>query len=304
MKLRIITFSFLLLAPFITGAQDKIENDGGPGMLFSGIIRDPISLAMGGAAAVPDGSSAYAAFNNPTSMWMKEDRFQAGISYMKNLPHEATVGRGMNVGASFKFNKVFAAALGFSSGWSPSYDILDINGDRTGRSFSPKNTIVCGGFSARIVGEFTIGANVRYLSQSLSPDFKEGALASDVFASFKLKDFFFTAGVSNLKLAGKDPLPSTATLAVRYSRSFGLHRISASGEFDQYFNGASQGSLGASYTYRDFVTVRTGYRLCGNNAPYPSRFSAGLGLKFRFLCLDAAFLPEDGSFSVGVRVVL
>lgn len=304
MKFRIITLNFLLLAPFIAGAQDKIENNGSPGMLFSGIIRDPVSLAMGGTAAVPDGSSAYAAFSNPTAMWMTEGGFQGGASYMKTLPHEATVGRGMNVGASFKFNKVFAAALSFSSGWSPSYDILDINGDRTGRNFSPKNTIVCGGFSARIVGEFTIGANVRYLSQSLSPDFKEGALASDVFASFKLKDFFFTAGVSNLKLSGKDSLPSTATAAVRYSHSFGLHRISATGEFDQFFKGASQGNFGASYTYRNFVTVRAGYCLCGNKAPFPSHFSGGLGLKFGFLCLDAAFLPEDGSFCVGMRVLL
>ena len=35
-----------------------------------------------------------------------------------------------------------------------------------------------------------------------------------------------------------------------------------------------------------------------------SRFSTRSGLKFSFLCLDTAFLPEDGTFCVGVRVVL
>lgn len=304
MKARILSISLLLLAPLTAAAQDVIGEESGPGMLFSKITRDPVSLALGGTNAVPDGSSAYSAFSNPTAMWMTDGKFQAGVSYMKNLPHEATPDRGVSVGTSFKFNSIFAAALGFSSGWSPSYEILDIEGNRTGRSFSPKNTILCGSFSARIVEMVTVGANIRYMSQSLTPDFKEGALASDVSASFTLKDFYVTAGVSNIKLTGNESIPSTATVAVRYAHSFGFHRISATGEFDQYFYGASQGGLGASYTYRNFVTVRTGYCLCGNNAPFPSRFSAGLGLKFRFLCLDAAFLPEDGSFCVGVRVDL
>lgn len=303
MKIKILPITLLLLAPLSVAAQDVIGEESGIGMLFSGIVRDPVSLATGGAAAISDGNGAYASFCNPTAN-MTGERLQAGVSYMKRLPYEATVSRGINTGVSFRFNKVFGATLGFASDWSPAYDITDAYGNKTGQSFSPRNTVINGGFSVWILEKIDLGANLRYMNQSLNPGFKGNALSSDIFAAYTLKDFRFTAGVSNIKLSGEERLPSSATAGIRYSHLFGLHRIAAYGEFDRYFKTASRGSLGASYTFRDLVTVRTGYCLCGNNAPYSSFFSAGLGLKFRFVCLDAAFLPKDGSFCIGVRVVL
>ncbi len=82
-----------------------------------------------------------------------------------------------------------------------------------------------------------------------------------------------------------------AKLGVGYTRAFDKHALSATAETDILFAGAVMAGAGIEYSFRDLLFVRGGYHYgAPHKAVVPSYGSAGLGVKFFGISLDAAYL--------------
>ena len=77
------------------------------------------------------------------------------------------------------------------------YDIYDAGGTVTG-SFAPSEMQANVGLGWRFMPWLYLGANVRYLSNTLSEGHSYGAVSSDIFVMSRISDFSLALGVSSL----------------------------------------------------------------------------------------------------------
>lgn len=280
-------FTILLLSLASTAAMA-----GGPGTEVLPFLQqdfNPSSLAMGGTSV---GSAATVPF--------MDCRFAAGVSYLDYLPKYdeckyfggGAAGRLGNLGLSLDFTR--------GSG-EPAF----------GDSFSPYRLLADAGISYKFVDFLSVGVNAKYAKEQLLDDYGISSTAADIFLAGKVRGFAYEAGVSNLGPAVKSDtgswsLPSAFTVAGSYVNVVsGLHRLEAKFKIDYYFSGCSGVSAGAQYGFADLVFVRGGYHY-GGETIIPSYASAGLGLKFFNVTLDAVCLfasdtlQDSFGFSLGV----
>ena len=104
------------------------------------------------------------------------------------------------------------------------------------------------------------------------------------------------AGVSSLgnkttSLSGeKYSLPSSFDLGIGYQLNLHEHHaIRFIADADYFFSRKFAASAGLSYTWNSMLTVRCGYHY-GGKSVVPSYASAGLGVKFFGISLDAAYI--------------
>ena len=215
---------------------------------------------------------------------------------------------------------LYGRTLDISAGymlWSPTYDpVNNINISATyclaeKISFSIDGMYGTGndygqveiglGAGYRMTDFLAARIHIKYLSENLTPKVSYGAFGADLAVDCLLPisdngkiaaDLgIFSIGSKVTSASGiKYSLPSSARIGAGY-----IHDIDKKNSFtilteaDYYFHNAIGAALGAEAKIVDMIYVRAGYRY-GAEHVIPSFASAGVGVKFAGIKIDAAYL--------------
>lgn len=268
--------------------------------LYSGAQTVPSLITCYGAAesgyagaSVASGASAYAVDVNPAAMSLHEGTMAVGASYGIWQP-DAASDKLIGAGGFARVGKKFAVGAGFKLFSQPSYEVVSGNGiySQVDGTFTPKDISVSLGASYLIGGGLSAGITARYVSSSLSGDAKASSVMADVALTYSSAGLRAAVAVANLggglKYAEKSyDLPALAKAGVSYDI---VRNLSAMAEVDYLFEGAVMASVGGEYRIKDIVTARLGYHYGDDAKAIPSYASAGLGLKWSGVSVDAAYL--------------
>ena len=269
----------MLLFPAIAGAQ---------ALPFTAAETDAASLGTAGADLTQTGSIAYASFSNAAAIPFSDAKMDVAAGY--NMWQPSSVGSSMiNVGAAYNMNNKLGVAVGFLYGMNPAYDIADASGAVKGQ-FKPSDMHMNVGVAYRFLPFLSVGAG-NFNSLPFT-----SALAADVYAMAQFSGLKVTAGVANVGTSVKAKngtafsLPTSVAFGAGYEMSFAdVHSVDVLLDADYYFCGSFAAAAGATYTFKDLVVVRAGYRY-GGASPIPSYASVGAGVKFAGAKLDLAYL--------------
>ncbi len=301
-----LSYIFLLFAPMVI-ATAAPQNEALP---FTRITRDPVSLAMGGTSVTRTSGMSYASFSNAAAIPFSDRTFDVAAGYGMWYPSSSTVNN-VSAGAAWNLKGKLGFAAGFSYGICQEYEIMNASGQAAG-SFSPSEIQANIGLAWRFLPFISVGADVKYLGNTLAEGQSYSAVSSDIFLMSEFSSFRAAIGVSSLgskvrSASGESfSLPASATLGLGYGDVFGQrHGVEVLVDADCYFSGAFSAAAGASYTYNDMVSVRAGYRY-GGDSVIPSFASVGAGVKLFGVRLDAAYLiasgdsPLKNTFCIGI----
>lgn len=278
-------------------------------MPFMVAPRSAAYTGMGGASYASASSVATGVFSNPSVIPYYQGKFDAAASYMSWMP-EIDVMPIANVSASARLNGRIGITAGgvYMDYGTPSVSALGaVYPGESGR-----NIIFGAGAGIRIVGSLTAGANVRYVSQSLG-DYSIEAIVFDAMASYRISGFIFTGGVRNFGYDVEDAysvkykLPSSAVVGAGYEACISRdHVFEALLDVDCPFAGGSSVAVGGRYTLSGILTLRAGYRHATEGASVPSFASTGIGLHWKNVSIDGAYIfgseVLQNSFIAGLRL--
>ena len=265
---------------------------------------------MGGTSVTRTSGISYASFSNAAAIPFSDRTFDVAAGYGMWYPSSSTVNN-VSAGAAWNAGGKFGIAAGFSYGICQEYEIMNTSGQAAG-SFSPSEIQANIGLAWRFLPFISVGADVKYLGNTLAEGQSYSAVSSDIFLMSEFSSFMAAIGVSSLgskvrSASGESfSLPASATLGLGYGDVFGQrHGVEVLVDADCYFSGAFSAAAGASYTYNDMVSVRAGYRY-GGDSVIPSFASVGAGVKLFGVRLDAAYLiasgdsPLKNTFCIGI----
>lgn len=294
MKYDILAIIVSVLVPVFASAQESNVAEGSPSLSFVTLNPDVAAEGMG-AYLASTSSVSFASFSNAAAIPFYKDQFD--ISAGGRLRDNGST-RYFNLGASWNVAGCFGVTAGVSAGFRDGIDFSDESGNLSD-TFNPMDLQFNAGFAWRFIDWMSAGLNVRYATQSLAPGYSLSAFLMDAFLMGRFDDLCVTAGVSNVgtdasfgSSSGIDasyPVPSSFAAGLAYSPVFGEHALSVNADARYYLGGYGvSAAVGASYTWRERVIVRTGYVYGGKFES--SRVNFGLGYDFGgFVRLDAAF---------------
>lgn len=259
------------------------------------IEQDPVAAGMGFTGLASTTGTAWSALRNSSVIPLSEKKMDFGFSYQSWAPSGAKDSN-MAFGAAFKAGERFGVSLAGTLQNGEEYNVTDATGNASG-TFKP-STISAGlGFGVKIIDNLSAGVNVRFASQKLTKDDSYTAFCGDVFVSYRFSDFNLTAGAASLgsKVKGADgnsySLPASARVGVDWTKAFAeAHALKLGADFDYFFCGSVTAAAGVQYSFRNMVFARAGYHYGADKAVLPSFASAGLGVKFFGVELNAAYL--------------
>lgn len=267
------------------------------------VNRDPRAAAMGGAGSADCTSMAFASMNNLATLPFSSKKGEVAASYSLNS-EDALWNGGINFGAGFKAGKRLAFGLGGTLWNGSSYDIIDDTGCTTG-SFTAKNMLFNGGFGVKITEKFGLGVGIDYTSESIAPESTFSAIGAKAAVYANLGSFALTLGM-NMKgkvtdMHGTDfKMPSYIFAGACYKAKLGEKNvITACLDANYHLSSSISAALGLEYAWNDMVFVRGGYNYASLESPLPSCFTAGLGLKFFGVMLNAAYTLAGGEIPAG-----
>ena len=280
------------LIPAVALAQGPVSD----ALPFTQLDYNPVSIGMGGTIV----SSAAV-------LPLKEVNLAGGLSYQNYMP-QISATQYIGGGAAGCLQN-FGYSLSFVHGTG---ETIYIDGGSVG-SYVPKEMLVNAGLSYSFLGHFAAGVNVKYAQEQPMYNYSNSALAADVFVAGIFNGLDFAAGISSVgqkvksQSTGEYSLPSALVAGLGYSLELiEDHVITARARVDSFFSGALAAGAGVEYCWSGMVCARAGYHY-GGDSIIPTYASAGLGLRYNMLTLDAAYLFASdvlgGSFalSAGVR---
>ncbi|MBR6457114.1 MAG: PorV/PorQ family protein [Bacteroidales bacterium] len=256
-----------------------------------------VVLVLFAAAVYAQGGSALLIPSDARALAMGVSALQPGASTL-----DANVFYGMwapqtvdntvlGADAFFRLNDRLAFSVEGRSLKDKPYTVTNAKGVAEGE-FTPSDMIVGLGASYFINEQLSVGLKARMLSSSIAPDIKGSAMCFDLRAGYATE--LFNAGLSLRNVgsqidygAGGYALPAYAALDGTVSPVDGL---TAAFDAGYLFSGALMAGLGVEYTVLDMVSLRAGYHYGDAAKALPSYASAGLGVQFAGLKLDAAYL--------------
>ena len=265
--------AMLLLIPVASDAQV---------LPFTAADYDAASLGTAGANLTGTASIAHSAMVNAAAIPFSSAKMDVAAGYAMWKP---TSGNVINVAGAYNAKGKFGVALGFVYGMNPAID-----------SFCPSEMQINAGLAWRFLPNVSLGANIGYAGNALTPEVSYGTVNADVFLMAKYSDFRVTAGVANMggkiESAKGDEfsLPTSAALGLGYGKVFAQkHGVDVMVDADYFFKGGVAAAFGATYAFDDMVFVRAGYRY-GGQTVVPSYASIGAGVKYMGIKLDLAYL--------------
>lgn len=198
----------------------------------------------------------------------------------------------MNDKLSFSFSGVYGLCMPY---------VMVNEGGFEEDSFTPSQMKVVFGASYAFCQYLSVVAKTKLLTESLAPEASYSSFAADlaVMSEYGIDEsssIVAQAGLFNFGIPVKSvtgiyfPLPTSVGLKCLYARNInGEDSLEAKAAADVYLKGSLSATVAMSYTYRDMIAVRAGYRY-GGESVLPSFASAGLGIKFAGVSLDLAYL--------------
>ena len=281
-----ISILFLSAVSIGAGAQSL------PSLLVG---SDAASLGKAGVS-VSSAAGAYALENNVAAMSLAKDKFNAGVSYGMWQPDYAG-NKVMGAGAMFKATGSLAFGASFKYLSSPSYDTVTESGttSRDG-SFTPKEFNIALGASYAFNEYFSAGLTARFLNSSLAEESSATVFGADLGIFFSKNSLSAGLSVNNLGSKanyGEDSAysqPMLVKAGAGYDFGFGKSVLGISAEADYLFEGAFAAGAAAQYGWNDTVFLRCGYHYGDSSKGIPSYASAGVGVKFFGININAAYI--------------
>jgi hypothetical protein len=290
-QLAAVTIGCILAAGSISAQESA-------GLPFVRIDRDPVSAGMGFAGVASPASTAYAAFRNSSLIPFTGSRISSGFNVQSWAPKGAK-STNFNFGTSLKLTKGLGISLGVASQAGEKYSVMSSTGEPKG-TFKPSDFIIGGGAGLRILKRLSLGADFRYASQKLSSDYSTSALCADVFLTYRTP-WHLTATVGRSSF-GSDvksdsgesfSLPSSTTLGFYMPLNTALARLRFALDFDYYDSGEKTVASGMEVNLLNLLSLRGGYHYGSEGAVLPSFWTLGLGVGYRGIKLDFAYLMAN-----------
>ncbi|MBO4595784.1 MAG: hypothetical protein J5632_04150 [Bacteroidales bacterium] len=264
----------LILAMLLIPTAALAVEPGTEAMPFLRLDFSPASLAIGGSGPK---TVAVLPFSQP--------QLVAGASWLRFMPDVSTV------------NYISGGAAGRSDGFGYSLDFTRGAGEKIyGTDDIPTDIIVKGGVSFAVSEDIAVGMNLGYAGQTIMAGYKTSSYVADFFAAGHYGGLDCWVGLSTLgssigsEASGEFPLPSSLNVGGSFAAAeSGKHLLKLNFAADYYFSGTFSLSAGAEYSFAQHAFLRGGYRY-GGDSVLPSFASAGLGLRFFGVELNAAYL--------------
>ena len=277
------------------------------------------------------GADAFGFSNGATSVSRTEgafaiDQIVAGMSLNDNIL-DASVAFGLwqpaysgdkliSAGIRCKVYKGLSLGMSFKDRLQNPYQITTSTGSASkDGSYTPKEYNLALGASYAFLPGLSAGVSFRCLRSALAPEIASTAFGVDLaFAfsrTFGRHDVGAGLSVNNLgtKLKygeNKYSQPSLVKLGASYHYILDekSSHVGLSAEFDALFKGGIMAGVGAEYSFRDMLFVRAGYHYGNRSKAVPSYASAGLGVKFYGISLNASYIfaSEVLSNSFGISL--
>ncbi len=252
------------------------------------VPTDPVAASVAGSGIARE-ATAFAVADNASAMAFAQKRFALSAAYGMWAPKTAD-SKHINVGSFFRIGqRVMAGVAGSYLADRPT-DITNYNGTVTG-SFTPNDIIARAGVSFLLTDALSIGISGKFIRSSIASDMSGTAFGGDVSLSYRRGALSAAAAVCNLGSSisyGSESysMPAYARAGAAYS----VAGLTLSAEADYLFEGAFSAAAGAEYGIADIAFLRAGYHYGAKDKGLPSFASAGLGVKFAGVELNAAYL--------------
>lgn len=246
------------------------------------------SAALAGSTLARPAAS-FAAMDNASAMSLSDSRFSVGAAY--NLWGPESVGSNVaDAGAAFRLGDKFALGFGGRLYSSKELAVTNLNG-ATIDTFTPKDIIGNLALSYKVFDALSIGVATKYISSSIGPDLSGTAFGADVSVSYALGGLYASAALCNLGSGISYGNTSySMPMIAKAGAAYKWNALTVSGEADYLFDGTFAASAGAEYGIAGIAFLRAGYHYGTQDKGLPSFASAGLGLKFAGVELNAAYL--------------
>lgn len=262
------------------------------------IDTDPKTVSIGFADIVSDNMES-AVFGNPAAMSFSDFKVAAAGSYCYWQPDAIKEHRSFLSG-SYKVNDRWAVAAGLANGVGCSYDMYGKDAEFIGK-FTPLNLHFKVGASCKLLPYLSFGMNVGFVDNIMAPEYANMAFLADLFVMSSVHDFKIVVGARNLGVAWTDSgtmldnLPFAVSAGASYGKSFhDSHGVGVYAQYDFMGADAMSTSLGASYSYRNIISLRTGGRI--GFGKVPSMMSVGCGVTLKPVEFNLAYiLPVQGT---------
>lgn len=276
-------------------AQDPVSE----ALPFLQLDYNPSSIAMG-STRVP--SAALLPFS--------VEKLEGGVSYQSYMP-EFNSTSFIGGGVAGRYEKLGLSVFFVNGTGEKVYVMEDFNPSKG--YYQPSEMLLNVGLSYAFLDFLALGVNVKYTKESLWNFNDISGISADVFVGGELNAIDFAAGISSVgpkvKASSSSEeynLPSALTLGAGYTLDVAEdHSLCVRGKVDSYFGGAIAAGLGAEYCYSESIFVRAGYHY-GGDSVLPTFASAGLGLCFKGITVDASYIFSSevlkGSFAVSAGV--
>ena len=297
MKKSILLPLLLLAVTFPSFAEDGSAESEAMGFLR--YERNPSRAAMAGAgSALTNLGSAFSAFGSPSLGVKAGKRLEAGGSYAIWAP---SINGTTNIalGANYLISPGLAVSAGYVA---ESFKEISL-GD--GTSYAPGNRIIAAAASLALTPSLSLGASVNIATEQLLEDYSVSGTSVDVQVNYQISGFSVAGGMRCLGGKVSDSsLPTSAVIALGYSRTFGSVDIALGSDADYYLSGNWSAAAGAEATFLKIAHLSAGYRYSSPGAVIPSHLALGAGASFRGIRVTATWLGcseyLDGSILFGL----
>ena len=277
---------------------------------FLTVSPDSYSLSLGGTGVISP-ASAFAIYNNNAATALSPFKGAFAASYTMWQP-TTTDNQLMSLSGFIKMGKRSAISLGSRLFLYPAYDLSNPQGSVTG-AFNPRELSVDLGYAYNISGSFSAAATVHYISSKMGPQAAGSAFAADLGLMYQPGNLSLGLTATNLGSKidygyGPYSLPAQIKLGAAYCFSLQeKHLLTATVQAGYLIvNSGITAGIGLEYSYNNLISLRVGGHYGDPEKGIPSHLSAGLGLNFKGLTLNAAYLlaqknsPLANSLSVGL----
>ena len=289
---------------FLTSLTVSAQN----AVSFLTIAPDARSAAMGdaGVALSPD---AFSAIRNAAQLPFSDEYLGAGYSYlpwMRDLTPETAL---HTASVFFKPNSKQAVSASFRYFSQYGSEYTDDAGNILGR-LKPKDMAVDVGYSRLVAKGLSVALTARYIRSDLGVGGAKNAFAFDAGIFYRYAftpeyalSFGFQAANFGNAIdygAGKRQQPWSLKLGTAADLDFSdHHRLALTAETGYRLQPSAfrawSGSFGAEYLCYDILSVRGGYYLGDRHAGEFRYGSIGLGLRWKYVSADAAYLLTSKS---------
>ncbi len=269
---------------FVLNAFAQVNLESNKTLPFTRMALDPVSASMGEALKS----------DNPLLRLTEPGKLSAEFvmgSLFPAVSKEAITSG--DIGTKIGDKLAFTAS--YMSGKGEAYEVFDKTGNLKG-TYSPTDMMLRFGASMGFGKSFGAGVVFSYAKSTLAKDYSLSAISFDVLAQYSGDCFVAGGGVRNIgpalesEAGQKFPLASSVNLYGAWNHMISSVVLKAVSDADVYLDGGVTICPAIEATFIGIATLRAGYHIAAGAAPIPSFASAGLGVKYLGVSLNAAYL--------------